>query len=80
MDVGVFKTLKNDWKKSVVQFRINTNKQEICNENFAPILNNLVQDVISIPMLQNAFRACDLIPFNVSAIDYSKLVTKEVKY
>lgn len=70
MDVGVFKTLKNDWKKSVVQFRINTNKQEICNENFAPILNNLVQDVISIPMLQNAFRA----------IDYSKLVTKEVKY
>lgn len=56
----------------------NTNKQEIRNKNFAPILNTVIQDVISIPMLQNAFGACGLFPFNASAIDYSKLVTGEV--
>lgn len=77
LDVGVFKALKNGWKKAVSKFRIESNKQKIRNENFAPLLDSVIKEVITSKIMQNAFRTCGLFPFDANAIEYEKLVTGE---
>lgn len=75
-DVAVFKPLKEGWKKAVLKFRREYPTEVVTKENFAGVLNTVVNNVKP-EGIRNGFRACGLFPWNSSAIDYSKCTAKK---
>nr|CAH7716029.1 unnamed protein product [Callosobruchus chinensis] len=76
-DVAVFRPIKLGWKKAVREFN-EQNPGEIVNKvSFAPLLENVVNNIVKAETLINGFRACGLFPFNTDSVDYSKCLGKE---
>nr|CAH7736048.1 unnamed protein product [Callosobruchus chinensis] len=76
-DVAVFRPIKMGWKKAVREFN-EQNPGEIVNKiSFAPLLENVVNNIVKAETLINGFRACGLFPFNPDSVDYSKCLGKE---
>ncbi|XP_063232471.1 uncharacterized protein LOC134536610 [Bacillus rossius redtenbacheri] len=80
MDVGVFKPLKSGWKKAVHEWRIerisNNEDTTLNNKDFAKLLDDTINKCIQPKHLESAFRACGLFPWDVSAIDVTKVIPK----
>ena len=75
LDVSVFKPLKSEYVKVAEKYKIENNQLSVQKEDIANLsyktLNNLnVKDIF-----RNGFQRCGLCPFNVNAVDYSKVIT-----
>lgn len=77
-DVSTFKPLKDNWNKAVLKFRRDYPKVILSKENFAPVLQNAVNE-LKPEVIQKGFEACGIFPWNPSAIDYSKCIGKNIK-
>ncbi|XP_072398607.1 uncharacterized protein [Diabrotica undecimpunctata] len=81
MDVGVFHPLKSGWQNEVHAWRLENKKQTLKKEDFAPMLNKVLQKVLGSgqeKILKNAFRKCGLYPFDVNSVDFSKVLRNEI--
>lgn len=74
MDVAVFRALKNCWKKDVAKWRVENSKAKLKKENFAPLLQKVLNKTITETIVANGFRACGLCPFNKFAINYERYI------
>lgn len=77
-DVGIFRPLKIEWRK-VVQEHKQTTIKSITKVNFATIFNRAYVNSMKNDIIKNAFKACDLFPFNPNAIDYTKCILERRK-
>lgn len=66
------------WKQSVLEWRRDNPYEQLTKENFAPILEKVVENIKETNII-NGFRACGLYPFEFSAIDVSKCLGKSNK-
>ncbi|GFN87638.1 tigger transposable element-derived protein 6-like protein [Plakobranchus ocellatus] len=72
LDVGVFKTMKCEWKKAVKK----QNATEIVTKRtFAITFKDAYETTIARPLAEKAFRACGLYPLDPTNIDFSKVVS-----
>ena len=72
LDVGVFKTMKAEWKKAVKR----QNETEIVTKRtFAITFKDAYETTIARPLAEKAFRACGLYPLDPTNIDFSKVVS-----
>lgn len=68
-DVGIFKPLKDSWKK-IVRSHISSTTAYITKLNFAQLFENAFKSSMKSDTIKNAFLACGLYPFNPDRIDY----------
>nr|CAH7745332.1 unnamed protein product [Callosobruchus chinensis] len=71
-DVSAFKPLKTGWLKAMVEWKRRYPNMQFTKANFAPLLQDVVQNYVKPQTIINGFRATDLFPWNADAIDYSK--------
>ncbi|XP_049307835.1 uncharacterized protein LOC125777328 [Bactrocera dorsalis] len=79
MDVAVFHSLKNDWRKQIQNWRMLNNGQRIKREDFGPIVQKYIQSTITSDILQNGFKACGIFPFNEDAVAYNKILKPDIR-
>lgn len=74
LDVAFFHPLKNQWKKTVYQWRIDNHGQKLAREDFASLLNSTLCSLEhKTKILQNGFRSCGLQPFDPNNINFDKI-------
>ena len=72
IDVGVFKTMKAEWKKAVKR----QNETEIVTKRtFAITFKDAYETTIARPLAEKAFRACGLYSLDPTNVDFSKVVS-----
>nr|CAI5852989.1 unnamed protein product [Callosobruchus analis] len=71
-DVSAFKPLKTGWLKAMVEWKRRYPNMQFTKANFAPLLQDVVQNYVKPQTIINGFRATGLCPWNADAIDYSK--------
>lgn len=71
MDVAVFHSLKNDWKKQVTEWRMSHMGQELKKKDFPSLLEAVLKN-LQPTIFQNGFRKCGLMPWNPNAIHLEK--------
>lgn len=69
----MFKSLKITWKQTIRDYETKFNKLSIQYEDFGVELKKTLERIDIVSVLKNGFRVCGLYPFNVDAIDFSKL-------
>ncbi|XP_050518220.1 uncharacterized protein LOC114332802 isoform X3 [Diabrotica virgifera virgifera] len=74
MDVAVFHSLKNAWRKKVHDWRMQNNGRRLKRCEFGPLLEDCILVSLKPETIQHGFRACGLFPFNPDAVNYSKLI------
>ncbi|KAJ8956840.1 hypothetical protein NQ318_014254 [Aromia moschata] len=72
MDVAVFHPLKNGWKKSVQQYKMDNDGQKLKREYFAPLLKIVIEENVSPETIQNGFKTCGLCPLDANAVPYQR--------
>ena len=77
-DVAAFKPVKNKWKDAVLAWRAQHLNKAVTKEDFAPILETMLQNIDLQSSLKNGFRATGLYPWNADAVDFSKCIGKKV--
>lgn len=77
MDVALFKSLKTAWKQTISNYKIKFNQLSIQYEDFGGELKETLERIDVANILKNGFRVCGLYPFNVAAIDFSKILKRE---
>ncbi|XP_055910622.1 uncharacterized protein LOC129944987 [Eupeodes corollae] len=80
-DVGAFKGLKSDYKKTVHKWQSipgNENKA-VTKTNFCELLKADLDSTDGTESIKNAFRKCGIFPFNADATDYAKCVQNTLK-
>lgn len=71
LDVGIFKTMKAEWKAAVKR----QNETEIVTKRtFAKTFKDAYEKTVVKPLAENAFRACGLFPLDPNNIDWSKVL------
>lgn len=75
LDVALFKPLKSGWAKAVHNWRMKNDGERLTKYNFAPMLNQVLEDCTSGSTLANGFRRCGLCPLEANSVDYSKVDT-----
>lgn len=76
MDVALFHPLKNEWKKTVREWRINSNNGErLKREDFSRLVDECLKKAAKPNTINNGFKTCGLYPFDVNAIPFDKLLT-----
>ena len=73
LDVSFFRTLKQTWQKNIAETCKSASLVGLKKYQFAPIFKKALEDVKNSKMLQNGFRTCGLYPFDVKALDFTKL-------
>lgn len=75
-DVGAFKGLKNDYKKTIREWQLlpGNHCKAITKQNFCMVLDMVLKNKDRSSIIKNSFRKCGLFPFNPDAVDYSKCV------
>ncbi|XP_046395793.1 uncharacterized protein LOC124163054 [Ischnura elegans] len=69
MDVSVFRTLKEHWKKKVHEWRLsNLEAPVLKKKEFPKLLKEVIDNVLQVTILENGFRKCGLFPWNPEAI------------
>jgi len=76
MDVALFGPLKCSWKKKVNEYRNQYEQLSVRKKDFAFLLKNTLETLNLCKILKNGFRACGLYPFNIDALDFSKILNK----
>ena len=77
LDVSVFGPLKQFWNKSIENFKMKYHLS-MTKANFFPVFDEAFQKAKNRPEnVASGFRKCGLVPFNVEAVDYSKLIDYE---
>jgi hypothetical protein len=79
-DVGVFKPLKTEWKKTLRYWQSkpeNTNKV-LTKRSFCPLLNEVLKTDMTKAII-NGFRKYGLYPFNPDAVDFTKCVQNKLE-
>ncbi|RUS76597.1 hypothetical protein EGW08_015639 [Elysia chlorotica] len=71
LDVGVFKTMKAEWKLAVKR----QNETEIVTKRtFAKTFKDAYERTVAKPLCGKAFKACGLYPLDPSSIEWSKVL------
>ncbi|XP_022199037.2 uncharacterized protein LOC111056028 [Nilaparvata lugens] len=69
MDVSVFRTLKEHWKRKVHEWRLSNLEAPILKKkDFPKLLKQVIDNVLQVTILENGFRKCGLFPWNPEAI------------
>lgn len=79
-DVAVFKPLKNEWKRSVEEWRYQHQGCALTMQHFGGVLLKTVERGITPKTIQNGFRVCGLQPFDPNAVDYSKCIANSTSH
>lgn len=77
-DVAAFRPLKSEWKNAAFTWQTNNGGKAISKEDFAPILNEMLERMDLENTIKNGFRATGLYPWNPSNIDFSKCLGRNV--
>ena len=78
LDVSVFGPLKKKWNKSIQDFRL-LHKMSITRSHFFGIFDEPWQATIANKHnVVSGFRSCGLVPFNADAVNYGKLIDKNI--
>ena len=72
-DVGAYKSLKLNWKKTVHEFHHLNPSLPLKRRDVAPLMASVL-DKLTPNIIQNGFRKCGLYPLNVEAVDFSKIL------
>lgn len=73
-DVGIFHPLKIEWRKIIAQ-HIQSTTKSVTKFNFAQLFSAAFKNAINPKIIQSAFSACGIYPFNPKIIDYSKCIS-----
>ncbi|XP_051166325.1 uncharacterized protein LOC127284737 [Leptopilina boulardi] len=76
LDVSLFRTLKANWKKKVETFCRNSFAVGIQKSQFAPLLKETLDSMNLETVLRNGFKKSGLCPFDVEAIDFTKVLKR----
>lgn len=80
MDVGLFHTIKDDWKSLAQEWKFENRKATMGKQDFCKILRDCLLKVEGKPHLfESAFRASGIYPFNPDAVDYSRIIEDRSK-
>lgn len=73
LDVALFHPLKLEWRRTVVNWRMEHDGNKLSQEQFGPLLERvLLQLKERLPtMIQDGFKTCGLFPFNPDNIPFS---------
>ena len=77
-DVGIYKCVKTEWRKVVLQHQ-QSSTEPITRINFAPLFAAAHANAAKPTTIQNAFRRSGLFPFNPENVDYSKCMSTRHK-
>lgn len=78
LDVGLFRSLKMNWKLAVSNWRTQHGKKFLKRENFAPVLKTALDNINNLKdIFVNAFKTCGLFPFNVNNVNYTKVLNND---
>lgn len=75
LDVSVFGPLKKEWAKEVHQWRMNNSGMSLMKKDFAPMLENVINNRLKKETIINGFRTCGLFPWSSDSVDYTKCRT-----
>lgn len=65
MDVAVFRTLKEHWKKKVHEWRISNLEAPILKKkDFPKLLKEVIDTTLNATIFENGFRKCELFPWH----------------
>lgn len=78
LDVGFFRPLKASWEKTVHRWKLDTEGARLTKHYFAGELKKAIDAINSCEILQSAFKACGLHPFNPDAIKYEKFINQRM--
>lgn len=73
MDVAVFKPVKQEWSSIVHKWRMSHYHESLTKFNFALLFKEALDTVMKPDTLKNGFKRCGLSPFDVTAVDFSKV-------
>lgn len=73
LDVAAFHPLKNAWKETVNNWRIENGGARLGREKFAPLLKKTLDFMNLIETVKNGFTVCGLLPFSADAVNYNVL-------
>lgn len=74
-DVSAFKPIKENWKKTVLEWRREFPSLTFTKEKFAPLLQRVIANINKKNII-NGFRTTGLYPWNPEAIDFTKCLGK----
>lgn len=79
LDVAVFKSLKDRWRKFLRKKDFEMRRQgimkfDITKKNFATVLGEFITNEFSSYAIKSGFRACGIYPWNKDAVQYHKLL------
>lgn len=64
MDVAIFQTLKSGWREHVNQWKIQNSKPDMKKHEFGLVLQVVLKERVTAPVLANEFRKCGLYPWD----------------
>ncbi|KAL7306367.1 hypothetical protein TKK_0001791 [Trichogramma kaykai] len=78
-DLSIFKSLKSNWKNTVMEWQSDNFDKTLTKELFAPLLfvtltKNSIEEAI-----KNGFRAAGIYPFDKEAVDYTRCVKNNME-
>ncbi|GFO19616.1 LOW QUALITY PROTEIN: tigger transposable element-derived protein 6-like protein [Plakobranchus ocellatus] len=77
LDVGVFKTMKAEWKLAVKR----QNETEIVTKRtFAKTFKDAYERTVARPLCEKAFKSCGIYPFDPNSIEWSKVLPSNDEY
>lgn len=71
--MAVFRTLKKAWKEHVTKWRYENDGAEFKNIDFCKLLEKAIEESVTSKILKNGFRKCGLVPWDISAVDFTKV-------
>lgn len=72
-DVGIFRPLKQEWKKIVHSWSQNTTKS-LTKYSFAPLFKAAYDKATKTETIKKSFETCGIYPFNPDRVDYTKCI------
>lgn len=76
LDVGFFKPFKTCWQRMTEKFCTETSCIGLQKCQVSPLLKKTFDSMDLKNILSNGFKKCGLLPFDIDAIDFSKVVRK----
>ena len=73
-DVGIFRSLKVEWRKVVLHHQ-QVSTHSITKLNFAPLFYEAYSKALKSDTVKNGFKACGLYPLNPNNIDFTKCIS-----
>ena len=77
-DVAAFKPIKSGWQKGVLEWRQMHPHFQFNKEQFAPLLEKVVEKYVQPTTIISGFRTTGLFPWDAEALDYSKCLGKQL--